>query len=89
MRQLDERELDRVNGGFIGTALIAGVNAGNAFFNAVAPIGLALNQLGPGVAAAHQRVDASIYAAYKATAALGYALGGVGTVNYHYTSEWG
>ena len=95
MIEISETELDRVAGaGFLGTLLgnhiLHSVDATNAFFNAVAPIGQALNAI-PFVAPIHELGDTLIGAGLKIDEGIGRLLGGNYTLKhpYHVTEEWG
>lgn len=95
MIELSTNELDEVAGaGFLGTLignhLLQSVDATNAFFNAVAPIGQALNAV-PFVAPIHELGDTIIGAGLKIEEGIGRLLGGDYTLQqpYHVTEEWG
>lgn len=93
MRELNECDVERVHGGtnsVLGSVLIAGVAAVNGLQDAVAPLALAVTGLGgAGLAAAHKGADGLIYGVSRALVGFGQALGGSGTVSYHYVNEWG
>ncbi|HWW03945.1 hypothetical protein [Collimonas sp.] len=93
MKQLTIEETMQVSGGgmgaaWFGSALIGAVGIVNNLLNAAGPIGLALNNLGPVVRIAHQAGDSAIYEISKIATGIGRALGGKGSPNYHYPTEW-
>lgn len=93
MRELNVMEVDEVSGGgligqLFGNALIGASNLVNGVLDVTAPIGQALNGLGPVVTGVHELGDALIYKASSLVVGLGQLLGGTVRPDYHFINEW-
>lgn len=95
MIELSQNDIEQVAGaGFfsniIGNEILHSVDLVNGFFNAVAPIGQALNNI-PFVAPIHELGDSIIGIGLKLSEGVGHALGGDYALKqpYHVTQEWG
>lgn len=95
MIELSQKDIEQVTGAgllssIVGNNILQAVDLTNAFFNAVAPIGQALNAI-PFVAPVHELGDTLIGAGLKISAGVGKALGATYELSqpYHVTVEWG
>lgn len=88
MRVLNSAEVQNISGGgaLIGNALIGSVQLGNNFLNTplISSVGTVFSAIGGPLTLIHQAADLGGYGLSLAVAGLGSALGGTGSVNYHY-----
>lgn len=92
MKQLTQNEIDQVSGGsfnILGNALIGAAALANNILNTplISSVGQVFSAIGGPLTVIHQAADSTGYAASLATVSLGKALGGTGSVTYHYEKE--
>ncbi len=77
--------------GSLGSGLIGAASASNTILNtpAMSSVGQTFNKIGLGLPLVHLAADSCGYACFKGMETVGRALGGKGSVDYHFEKEWG